>query len=133
MFLHMCVCQQEGCLLRGVPGPRGCLIPGVPGPRGSHGGSAGPAGGSALGGCLVGGRVCSRGVCWGVPGSGGLLLGMGIPACAEADPPPAGETATAADGMHPTGMHSFSNFFVYAKKIASMGVSLEPFLNECRC
>ena len=29
----------------------------------------------------------------------------GIPACTEADPP-AGETATAADGTHPTGMHS---------------------------
>ena len=36
----------------------------------------------------------------GVPGSGG----GGIPACTEADPP--GEMATAADGTHPTGMHS---------------------------
>ena len=31
--------------------------------------------------------------------------GVGIPACTEADPSP-GETATAADGTHPTGMHS---------------------------
>ena len=38
------------------------------------------------------------GLLWGVPGGGG------IPACTEADLP--GETATAVDGMHPTGMHS---------------------------
>ena len=31
---------------------------------------------------------------------------VGIPACTEADP--SGETATATDGMHPTGMHSCS-------------------------
>ena len=31
--------------------------------------------------------------------------GMCIPACTEADPPPQ-QTATAADGMHPSGMHS---------------------------
>ena len=37
-----------------------------------------------------------------VPGPGGR--GAGIPACTEADPPR--ETATAADGTHPTGMHS---------------------------
>ena len=42
------------------------------------------------GGCLFGG-VCS----W----------GAGIPACTETEPPP-GEMATAADGTHPTGMHS---------------------------
>ena len=36
----------------------------------------------------------------GGPGPGGF----GIQACTQADPP--GETATAADGMHPTGMHS---------------------------
>ena len=46
-----------------------------------------------LGGCLVLGGTWS--------GGGGLV---GIPACTEADPP--GETATAADGTHPTGMHS---------------------------
>ena len=32
--------------------------------------------------------------------------GVGIPACTEADPP--GKTATAAEGMHPTGMHSYT-------------------------
>ena len=51
-------------------------------------------------GCLVPG-VCSGGV----PGPGGSApRRVGIPACTEADPP--GETATAADGTHPTGMHS---------------------------
>ena len=50
------------------------------------GGVPGPGGVSAPGGCLVPGR------------------GVGIPACTEADPP--GETATAADGTHPTGLHS---------------------------
>ena len=40
-----------------------------------------------------------------VPG-GCLLWGEGgFPACTEADTPP-GETATAADGTHPAGMHS---------------------------
>ena len=37
--------------------------------------------------------------------------GVGIPACTEAEPPPPppGETATAADGTHPTKMHSYFN------------------------
>ena len=51
------------------------------------------------GGCLV----------QGVPGPGGVCShggAVGIPACTEADPP--GETATTADGTHPTGMHSCS-------------------------
>ena len=51
---------------------------------------------------------------WGVHGPGGMYgsvgawsQGIGIPPCTEADPlPPLGETATAADGTHPTGMHS---------------------------
>ena len=47
--------------------------------------------------CLVQGVAWSRRVS--APG------GTGIPACTEADPPPL-ETATAADGTHPTGMHS---------------------------
>ena len=52
---------------------------------------------SAPGGvCLLPGGVCS----WGMSAPGG-----GIPACTEAGTPP-GETATAADGTHPTGMHS---------------------------
>ena len=52
----------------------------------------------STGGCLVLGGL--------LPG-GCLVLGVGvpgIPACTEADPP--GETATAAHGTHPTGMHS---------------------------
>ena len=71
----------------GVPGPRGVCPGGVPGPGGACSrGVPGPKGSALGGGCLV-------------PGGGG------IPACTEAEPPP-GETATAADGMHPTGMHS---------------------------
>ena len=58
----------------------GCLLPGVPGP----------------GGVSFPGGAWSRGC---------LLPGGGIPACTEAHTPQ-GETATAADGMHPTGMHS---------------------------
>ena len=46
---------------------------------------------STGGGCLVGGVSA--------PGGGG------VPACTEADTPP-GETAPAADGRHPTRMHS---------------------------
>ena len=68
------------------------------------------------GGCLVpGGSGPGGGVCsWGgghlvpvgsAPGGVPGPRRVGIPACTEADPPP-GETATAADGTHPTGMHS---------------------------
>ena len=55
----------------------------------------------------------------GMPGPGGCLLpggvpgprGVGVPACTEADPRPQ-ETATAADGTHPTEMHScFEKYF----------------------
>ena len=43
----------------------------------------------------------SWGVCsWGVPGSGGLVSQHAL----RQTPPE--ETATAADGTHPTGMHS---------------------------
>ena len=61
------------------------------------------------GGLLPGGSVCSGGCLV----QGGLLPGVGIPACTEADPP--GETATAADGMHPTGMHSCSKLLFRRK------------------
>ena len=44
-----------------------------------------------------GGGVCSRGVCSG----GGCLLPVGV--CRD---PPRKQTATVADGTHPTGMHS---------------------------
>ena len=56
------------------------------------------------GACMAGG-VCGRGACMagGMPGKGGMH-GRGCVwqggACV------AGETATAADGTHPTGMHS---------------------------
>ena len=69
---------KRGCLIW-----CGCMVWGVPGP------------GGLLWGCLVlGGLV--QGVAW--------FGGVGIPACTEADLP-LGE-ATAADGTHPTGMHS---------------------------
>ena len=58
----------------------GCLVPGVPGPGGS-----GPGGVPGPGGCW--GLLPGGGLVWGVPG--------GSPG-----------TATAADGTHPTGMHS---------------------------
>ena len=52
-----------------------------------------------MGGCLV---LVGGAWSWGVPGPRGcLVLGGGIPACT-----PPGDAATAADGMHPTGMHS---------------------------
>ena len=64
----------------GVPGPGGGLLTGV---AWCQGGVPGPGG------------VCSQGGAWswgvcpgGMPGPwGGLLWGVGIPACTEADPP----------------------------------------------
>ena len=88
MFLRVSVCPQGG----GIPA---CLAGGIlaAGLRGVawSGGLSAPGGVSAPGGGLLGG-VCSQGR-------------AGIPACTKADPP--GETATAADVTHPTGMHSF--------------------------
>ena len=64
--------------------------------------------GGAIPACIAGGipACLATGlqgglVCWGC-----LIRGGGIPTCTEADPPP-GDTATAADDTHPTGMHSF--------------------------
>ena len=110
IFTSVCqeFCSQGGSLLSGGgPGPwgsaprRGCLVQG-----GAWSGEGVPAPGGAYSrGCLVQG-VCSRGVhgprgclVWGMPALGGphLLPGRG---CLV---PP---TATAADGTHPTGMHS---------------------------
>ena len=86
MFLHLSVSHS---VHRGVSstGPGGCLPGGVsrPGPGRLPGGCPGPG----WGGC---------------PGPGGC-----IPRCTEADTPPPQQTATAADGTHPTGMHSCSN------------------------
>ena len=83
MFSQACVCPQG----------EGCLVPG--GGAWSRRGVSGPGGVPALG--------------RGVPAPAGSAPagsapGGGIPACTEADPP--AETATAADGTHPTGMHS---------------------------
>ena len=81
---------------------------------GREGGCLGPDPGGRLG-------VLARGVSrsrpggsrpWGGPGLGGPGLGPGgrcIPACTETDPPL--QMATAADGTHPTGMHSFFVIF----------------------
>ena len=97
-FTGVCDSVQGGSLVPGgVPGPGGCLIPGeclvwgclllggawsrgVPDPRVVPG----PGG------------ACSQGVAW----CGGVSSPRGVPG---ADPP---RTATAAGGMHPTGMHS---------------------------
>ena len=66
-----------GAWLGGHMCPRGASVPG-----GMHGGGG-------WGACVVGGGgVCGRG---GMCGRGACM---------------AGETATAADGTHPTGMHS---------------------------
>ena len=69
-------------------------------------GGSGTGGCLALVGCLVWG-VLSPGGVW----SGGCLVlggawsgGCLTPGGSGGDPPP--RTATAADGMHPTGMHS---------------------------
>ena len=95
MFLQVCVYSQGG-----VPGPRGV---------------------SAPWGCLVWGDVCSQGLglgdllLRGACSRGCLLSGGGVVSQHALRQTPAlpGETATAADGTHPTGMHSCcSEFFV---------------------
>ena len=61
-----------------------------------------------LGGCLVHGGAWSQLRCLvpgGVPGPGGLESQR-----AQRQTPTPGETATAADGMHPTGMYSCIHF-----------------------
>ena len=70
---------------------------GVPGPRGS-----------AAGGCLVKGGVCSGGCAWsrGVPGPGGVgSCPRGVGSGPRGVPDGSPGTATAAGSMHPTGMH----------------------------
>ena len=100
IFLQVCVCPQGGGAWLGGSGPGG-----VPGPRGVCSQEVPAPGGRVWsGGCLVlGGSAPEGGVCsWG---------GGGIPAYTEADLPP-GETASAADGTHPTGMHSCFKYFI---------------------
>ena len=74
-----------------------------------------------------------------MPGPRGcLVLGGGIPACTEADPP--GQTAIVEDGTHPTGIHfcfqciCFSMTHVYVSEIwrkytGVEGLDLTPQLN----
>ena len=88
MFSQACVCPPGGvpgpgrCLVPGAVCSWGGLLPGVPGPRGSAPGGA-----------------WSGGVC-----SGGVVV-VSQHALRQT---PSGEMATAADGTHPTGMHSCS-------------------------
>ena len=79
-----------GCL---GPGPEGVCPGGCPGPGPESVCLGEGCPGLGLGGSRP--RGCPG------PGPGGVC----IPACTEADTPPQ-QTATAADGTHPTGMHS---------------------------
>ena len=112
MFSQACVCPRGG-----VPGPGGgaCSWGGVCSWGWSRGVSV--PGGVCSEGCLLCGGVCSGGcLLWGVCLGGGLVPGCGawsgylvlgglVSHHALRQTPP-GETTTAADGTHPTGMHS---------------------------
>ena len=93
-YKHLSV--QGGCLLRGglVQGGGG-----VPVPRGAGLGQGVPASGGR--GMPGPGGVCSQGV----SGPGGLVSQHALRQI-----PPLAEMATAADGTHPTGMHSYFQF-----------------------
>ena len=83
------------CLAAGGSAPRGCLL---------SGGCLLPEG-SATGRCLLPGGACSwRGLLWGVACSQ-----RGVPAPGGCMETPPNQTATVADGEHPTGMHSCLN------------------------
>ena len=93
------VCSQGGCLLWGVSAPR----EGVCSQRGLLWVACLLWGGVSAWGCLL----------WGVSAPGGVfslgvsaLGGVCFQGCLHWGRPPPGETATAADDMHPTGMHS---------------------------
>ena len=103
MFLHMSVILSTG----GVPAPEGRSAPtgGVPAP----------------GGGLVPGGACCRGVCsWGVPAAGGSAPGV-----VETSP----VTATAADGTHPTGMHSCLFIFRATQELKVMKANEAYFID----
>ena len=64
-------------------------------------------GGLLLGGCLFHGGSAPGGVCsWGGCLLGGGSAPGGVPAAGGSVEPPRKQTATVADGTHPTGMHS---------------------------
>ena len=110
VFTSTCqsLCSQGGC----YPSMHCRWYPSMPCSRGVCSGGSAPGGGPAPRGCLLQrclllGGACSRGglllggACSrGVPGSRGCLLRGGL--CR----PPQKQTATVADGTHPTGMHS---------------------------
>ena len=94
VFTRVCHSVHGGGCLGPDPGGRlgglaGCVCPG-PYPGGRLGGLAS----GDPGPCLGGGVQAQAWGSWGC-----------IPACIEADTPPP-QMATAADGTHPTGMHS---------------------------
>ena len=95
MFLQACVCPQGG----GVSGPRGGLV---------WGGVSAPGGVVWSRGWLLRGGGCSGRAEWWC-----LLRGGWYPSMHWGRPPP-GETATAADGTDPTGMHSCYQTFCWS-------------------
>ena len=101
MFLQASVCP-EGMSAPGGAWSRGGLVQGVgvclfPGGWSGAGGCLLPG----VGGCLVLGVSAPRGV----SGPGGLVSQHALRQI-----PPLAEMATAADGTHPTGMHSYFQF-----------------------
>ena len=108
--------SYEGYVFTGVSVcPRGGSAPGLSAPGGSSPGGCLLLGVCSLGGSAPGGGVCSRGV--------------GIPACTEADTP-LRETATAADGTHPTGMHSCCQCFCMDSMFMYRVKGLCKFMNK---
>ena len=86
------MCAILACIAGGIPA---CLAAEGPAPGGAC---------SRVGAC-PGGGVCSRGgACW----------GGGVPAPGDVETPRQ-QTATVADGTHPTGMHSRSKYFSQKK------------------
>ena len=119
-------CAIPACIAGGIPA---CLA----------GGSA--MGGHLLGGCAWPGGVYSRGVSGlggvpglgglpcpgvsglgGVPGLGGCLVQGGLLQGGLLGDPPLKQTATVADGMHPTGMHSCYLFISTLRTITHLQI-----------
>ena len=100
-MISYCYSPQRSC--EGYVFTSVCLSTGVGSPTGGawSRGMPGPWGVPGPGGCLVWGGSAPRG-CLGLGGC--LVLGGWYPSMHWGRPPQ--EMATAADGMHPTGMHS---------------------------